>query len=139
MFGFSIWPLVKAEGLPAPLTSDSIFGDSRMKNQQGPSQDSVAHPAWLPFATTSEFTFYFINIDPNSKSYGAIKGCVNNTDSEYEVCSSLEILLEKAAAYVEERERAREKFLIERNDNADSCEIEDYVSDSVSFEICNNI
>lgn len=122
-FGFNVLPLTTSS------TGLDFFGDQELRadwlkemcEKKGVRpEESVAHRSWLPVAATSEFDFYFVNVDPAfPRVYGSVRRMVANCFAdEHPACASIAELLVQAAAYIDRRERARKRLAAEHPDQA---------------------
>ncbi len=69
---------------------------------------SVAHPTWIPVAFWCEYTFFFMNVDPQSEWYGTIKAIAINLSGERHEASHLGEFLAMVLNYMEAKEVALE-------------------------------
>ena len=61
-----------------------IFGDSKNREDwknyllEHNEKDSVAENSWICIASTSEYDFYFMNVNKDSENYQNVRRMVNN-------------------------------------------------------------
>lgn len=67
-----------------PASTTWVFGDadSREEWHDRHGEESVAGNGWALIATSSEFNYYFVNMQLDSPDFGAVRAIVNNCDEE---------------------------------------------------------
>ena len=85
VFGFNVFaPSSRRGAAPAAefFAADDVFGDAQCaldwRDSHLHAGVNCAHAGWRAFAVTSEFDYFFVNIDARSPECGATRHVVNN-------------------------------------------------------------